>query len=181
MKNTQASMKIRPIESDMPVMEKYVEKLRQLKSNGRAYFARYEVAGEHDFRWLDHLTSMGKLDFCQCFLTHPDLQAIAPELVDSARFDESVRFARMYSLILDGELAFDLIWAGAYSIYRGTYREAKNMGGQVCDELFGDRFDEITVFRCGNAWSSWFYDVAWDSTYILIGQAAWSCLSTLFD
>ena len=36
--------------------------------------------------------------------------------------------------------------------------------------LFGDRFDEVLVYHSYKPWSSWFYDVAWDASWIVIDK-----------
>jgi hypothetical protein len=41
---------------------------------------------------------------------------------------------------------------------------------KFCEPLFGDRFIEVEVFRSFAAWSPWFYDVAWDQTWIIIDK-----------
>jgi hypothetical protein len=62
------------------------------------------------------------------------------------------------------------VTGGAYERFEGATREAKNLGARFCDALFGDRFIEVEVFRSFAAWSPWFYDVAWDRTWIIIDK-----------
>lgn len=72
--------------------------------------------------------------------------------------------------VLDGDLARTLVAGGAYEAYSGSGKDAKNIGEHFCHALFGDRFDEIQVFKTYETWSNWFYGIAWDQTWICVDK-----------
>ena len=45
--------------------------------------------------------------------------------------------------------------------------EAKRLAQKFCEAAFGDRYLDVWVFRSYEAWSPWFWDAAWDKTWII--------------
>lgn len=40
----------------------------------------------------------------------------------------------------------------------------------ACEAHFADRLEDVEVFHSYKPWSRWFYDVAWDSTWLLVDR-----------
>jgi hypothetical protein len=161
---------IRAIDETPAEVESYLGELRRVNVNGAAAFARFEVKGNREFDWFASRNRWDEIAFFQQMLSHPVVRSRIPEVTKDANFDESIKFEWGSSLVLDGELARALVSGGAYKRFEGTPRAAKDLGGRVCEALFGDRFLDVEVFRCWKAWSAWFHDVAWDNTCVLIDR-----------
>lgn len=71
------------------------------------------------------------------------------------------------SLAMEGELATILLHGGAYKRFEGTIDEAREIGKGVVVAMLADRILNCCVAVSGKAWNSWFFDVAWDSTFII--------------
>jgi hypothetical protein len=156
---------------DVPTeVETYLTELRRVNVNGGAEFARFRVSGSKHFDWFATRNRWDEMAFCQQILVHPSVCAALPAVTKDARLDDTVAFEWSSSLTLDGELAGGLLSGGAYEKFKGTAREAKDLGARVCQALFGDRFNDVEVFRSRNAWSAWFFNVAWDSTFVIIDR-----------
>jgi hypothetical protein len=156
-------------ETPSPVHE-YLQALRHVYTNGDALYARFQVEGNEDFNWFATRNRWDEIAFFSRFFLHPVVASSLSKVTKDVRFDESVTFEWGSSLTLDGEFARSLVIGGAYKKFEGTPREAKALGMRVTDALFGDRYLDIETFRCWKAWSSWFHDVAWDSTLVLIDR-----------
>jgi hypothetical protein len=164
------AVELRPLRETPPDVETYLTELRRVNVNGGAVFASFEVQGNREFDWFATRNRWDEMKFFSRVITHPSLRSHVPEVTKDAMFGEAIEFEWGSSLVLDGELARALVTGGAYKRFEGTPRAAKEIGARVCDALFGDRFLDVEVFRCWKAWSSWFHDVAWDSTWVLIDR-----------
>lgn len=76
-------------------------------------------------------------------------------------------FDQTGALSLDGDLAAALVWGGAYGEFGGSQADAKRLGVDACRALFGDRYEDVCVHRSRAPWSPWFFDVAWDNSWII--------------
>ena len=54
------------------------------------------------------------------------------------------------------------------------------IGRRFVSDLFGKRFEDIQVFKHYSPWSEWFYDIAWDTTWIGVDQKE-LCVWVLFQ
>ena len=45
---------------------------------------------------------------------------------------------------------------------------AKQLASNVCQCMFQDRYEDIIVFESHAPWTDWFYDVAWDVTWMVL-------------
>lgn len=153
-----------------PAVDEYLAELRRINTNGGAFIARFYVDGNEDFNWFATRNRWDEIEFFPRFLSHPVVASALPEVAANVNTADLAEFEWSSSLTLDGELARTLVMGGAYEKFEGTHREAKVFGERVADSLFGDRFDDVLVFRCWKPWSSWFCDVAWDGTTVLIDK-----------
>jgi hypothetical protein len=75
------------------------------------------------------------------------------------------------TLTLDGELAAVLVQGGgAYERFEGEAEEAKHLCAAFTDLLVAGRHKDFKIYRSFTAWSPWFCDIAWDTT--------WACIDT---
>jgi hypothetical protein len=77
----------------------------------------------------------------------------------------------------EGALTQALVAGGAYG-GRVPEQAARQLSRDFVDCCFDDRRLSVAVFCIPGAWTKWFYDVAWDGTYLcldLVG-ASWTCL-----
>lgn len=164
-----SSVEIRPIESIPTALSEYVAELQRVM-DGTAIHARFEVEGSSEFNWFASRNRWDEISLFPQFFLHPTVQRVIPDVVGDASFSDSISVEWLSSLTLDGELARIIVAGGAYSKFEGTPREAKDFGSRVCDALFGDRFLDILVARCGECWSPWFYGSGIDYSCILIDK-----------
>jgi hypothetical protein len=164
------TIEVRSSDDVPPAVEEYLAEVRRVKTNGGALFARFHMEGNADFNWFASRNRWDEVTFFSRFFSHPVVSASLPKVTRGANVNDTVTFEWGSPFLLDGELARILVNGGPYEKFKGTPREAKNLGMRVCDALFGDRFLDVEVFHCWNAWSPWFCDVAWDTTHVLIDR-----------
>jgi hypothetical protein len=74
-------------------------------------------------------------------------------------------------------LTHALVAGGAYG--GGVPEEAaRQLSRAFVASCFNDHHLSVTVFAIRGAWTDWFYDVAWDSSYLCVDPLAarWTCL-----
>jgi len=68
---------------------------------------------------------------------------------------------------LAGELASSLVRGGAYVRFPGSAADASQLASAGLVDLVGDRHEQFRVFQSEAPWTPWFFDIAWDHTWIL--------------
>jgi hypothetical protein len=93
-------------------------------------------------------------------------------------------FRPMSSFELEGALTEILLGGGAYIRGMESDDDARRMSRAFVDALLGDHRRSSTVFALEGAWTRWFYDVAWDCSYLILdplARAWWSLFMTDTD
>ncbi len=72
--------------------------------------------------------------------------------------------------MLDGSIAAQVLWGGAYEEFKEWPVVAKQLAVNVCQYMFRDRYEDIKVFESYLSWTDWFYDVAWDVTWMVLDR-----------
>ncbi|HDR6315949.1 TPA: hypothetical protein QCU53_002710 [Bacillus thuringiensis] len=83
---------------------------------------------------------------------------------------EKYKFQFQYrsAVMLDGSIAFQIIRGGAYKCFPDRMVMAKQIASDVCQYMFEERYEDIIVFESHAPWTDWFYDVAWDNTWMVL-------------
>ena len=68
---------------------------------------------------------------------------------------------------LAGELASALLRGGPYIRFPGSAAEASQLASAGLADLVGDRYEQFRVFQSEAPWTPWFFDIAWEHTWIL--------------
>lgn len=167
----------RAFDVELPAVTAMLDELRRTHVNGGALIKGFAVDDDdttlHWFasrnRFLDYRFFRALLDSAAVRETLPELEGTQPLPGDPTRRD--LGFKESWgTLTLDGELAALLVHGGAYKSFQGTPTQAKQLGTAFVDALVGERHAEFKVYRSFDAWSPWFHNVAWDSTWLLIDQ-----------
>jgi hypothetical protein len=150
----------------------YLEAICTTHVNGGAVMGQFLVKGNQALQWYASRQSLEEIYFFNQFVCSQKVIAALPmlKIQKPLRSEMEVEFKRNNAFILDGELGFTLFQGGAYEGYSGTALEAKQLGKGMCDQLFGDRLDEISVYKTDLAWTDWFHDVAWDASWFIVDR-----------
>lgn len=163
-------IEIRPEKEIHALVETYLSEMRSICVNGGALYARFRLVSHPDFHWYAMQRRWSEIEFVPRFFSHSVVAQELGQLVAAPRADMQTLFESRSAFTLDGELASNLVFGGAYEAFKGTPRQAKDLAGDVCAALFADRFLDVDVLYSPHPWSSWFFDIAWDSTHLVIDR-----------
>jgi hypothetical protein len=139
-------------------------------ANGGALFARFRIGASptlHRIAVVNRWQEYGVLD---SFLRSAAVRKALPELRVGDRLLANPVWEEGGALTLGGVLAHELVAGGAYRQFERSAAEAKTIGDGFCAALFGDRFGDVQVYATSSRWAPWFFDVAWDRTWVLIDR-----------
>lgn len=143
--------------------------LRESHVNGGAHLVAFDIAPDPIFHWFasrNRLTEHGLID---SILAHPLIRATLPDLaIPESNVNSGLDLVNSFGL--DGKLAASLHYGGAYWSREGNGRAANQLALEVCDAMFDRRFAEISVYESYSAWTPWFFEVAWDSTTVILDR-----------
>jgi len=128
----------------------------------------FDNASRADLRGLDHLLGS--------FLRSSSVRSALAELNIGA--DEQVPAYHIISAFeFEGALTHALIVRGACG---GSVPEeaARSLSRDFVDACFDGGHLGVRVFAISGAWTSWFYDVAWDHSFVAFDPKvrSWTCL-----
>lgn len=157
-------------------LDAYLRALAPTRANGGTKLARLraiEVDDPED--WFPTGSLAATYDSLRGVLLAEAARRALPDVLAGATLPPgSLRgFAPVTSgtLLLDGVLASMLANGGAYHRFAGSAAEAKRLAGAAAHDLIGDRYEDIRVLSTDQAWSPWFFDVAWDAAWLLVDDA----------
>lgn len=156
---------------DEPALDRYLDALAATRTNGGYLIGRWQAVEYSDVtHWF---ASRNRLDEYELFRTlfassafrrrMPDLRVPG----DLARVPGGLTEQWAGPLMLDGAWAGLIVTGGAYGRFDGTARAAKEIATAATDALIGGRFEDFRIDLSHEAWTPWFADVAWDTTYVL--------------
>ncbi len=147
-----------------PRLEAYLAALRPLYANGRVLLrcfqptdtVAFHSASRHDLRGFDHLLS--------AFLCAPTVQIFLSELhIPSPLKLPDYYYYSAYEL--EGALIMTLVQGGAYKRFAGAEDEARRLSRDFVTAI---GHEHAQVFKILGAWTDWFCDVAWDSSFVIL-------------
>lgn len=153
-----------PLENS--AIEHLLRVFRKIYVNGGAEFVRFKLSHHPVLDRLYYHHQLNKINFLERFLKMDRTQAILSSIDESMGLKFPIHLQDDSSAFtLDGELAKTLFRGGVYQKFGGTPQEAKIIGVNFCQALFGDRYNDISLYTCYEPWSNWFGGVAWDLTW----------------
>jgi hypothetical protein len=149
----------------------YLEALRQIYANGRVLLrcfqptdtAAFHSASHYGLRGLDHVLS--------AFLGAPTIQVYLSELhIPSPLKLPAYQCYSAYEM--EGALTVALLQGGAYHKFLGPEDEARQLSREFVAAIGRDH---TQVFKIEGAWTDWFYDIAWDLSFVILdaGHMRW--------
>lgn len=163
------AVKIEPVEFDGPALQEILANLRESHANGGAEFASFHIEGGDEFMWFISRGYCSELEFPERFLRTKAVVDALPDLCEELSADP-FGFEELGSFLFSGKLAQAVYSGGAYGGGEGGPGGAFAIADDFRKLLFGDRFHEVVVYSSYKPWSVWFFDVAWDATWLIIDR-----------
>ncbi len=163
---------------DAPAFDVFANHVRACHVNGGIVYARFRVRDVAN--GLPPFPDFPPDAFRQAvvsFLNSAQVRTSMPELGEVGQEEPTaapmgfVR-SRCDGLTLDGEFAHVLVQGGAYEHFKGKASEAKAVGLAAYTALFGERYSSVRVYRSDMSWSEFFFDVAYDVSWLVVDDTA---------
>jgi hypothetical protein len=154
---------------ESPSLNELLRELRHSHSNGGAEFAMFSLHDDRALRWFLSRNRFDEIDYFEHLFCSTAFRSALPQLKSPSKLS-SLDWEWSSPYLLDGDFARTLREGGAYEKSEITGVEAKQLGVRVCEELFGDRYDDIEVFKTYKPWSEWFHNLAWDITWVAMDK-----------
>jgi hypothetical protein len=103
----------------------------------------------------------------KCFLESKSVQESIPNLEIPRTLDEAPKHIWYSRYEFEGAIISMILRGGAYKRLEYPEDYLREVARNFVDALFGDAVLNVFVCRIDGPWTNWFYDVAWDSTFII--------------
>ncbi|HEX8812811.1 MAG TPA: hypothetical protein VF742_12540 [Terracidiphilus sp.] len=162
-----------------------LERLRTDRSNGGALLKAVRVGASDIFDWFASRNRLLENEILSSLLRRNEIKDLLPELLiqtDSSSHQDghktgacaitsSSGFNFDNPFLLDGQLAQNLFAGGAYPPeVKIDGRTAKRLATDFCEAVFGQRYEDVCLYTSYEAWTPWFYGIAWDWTAVLFDR-----------
>jgi hypothetical protein len=156
------------VTSAFPAVEAYLNEMRALYANGKVEHAAFVFSNHPIFDWFASRNQYHEMGFFEEFWKTSGPKAVFPYLLRDLNFYDQKYFSFASAFQLGGTLAWILSAGGAYNRFERGGIEAKRLGEAAATEMLAGSYDDALVFQCGAAWSDFFFEVAWDATFLVI-------------
>lgn len=156
------------VAEDDPRLAPFLDPLRQRYVNGRVVHRRFAIPPSADFLDFVDRGRLHDVFFFGRFWQARSVAAALPYPPHDPNLVGHQAFAWGQRVALPGLLATMLVRGGAYREWGQPAREAMRLGLAAAEVLLDGDFDGPGVFVSESAWSSFFFDVAWDYTVLVI-------------
>lgn len=160
-----------PRTPESPALGAYLAEVARTHANGGYLLGQWRAVEYSDVaQWFISRNRLDEYELFRLLFTSDIVRRTLPDLAVPATLGSDVGGLQQHAagaLVLDGLWAHLITGGGAYHRFAGTAREAKTLAAAAVDALVGGRFEDFRVDITHDAWTPWFHDVAWDSTYVL--------------
>jgi hypothetical protein len=164
-------------EIDFPLIEepktglRFVQDLATMYSNGTVLHKSFSIPDYSDFTAFINTGALHSTFFFERFWQTKSVASELPYALNDVRFLAPDTFRWIHPVELPGSMARALVQGGAYTSEPMAARSAMEIAGQAAESLLAGNFQGPLVFVSCLPWSSFFYDVAWDYTWLIIRPA----------
>lgn len=160
-----------PLPTDYPRVERFAAALSSVYVNGRVVHRAFRLPVDPVFDWYSSRNRFYEMAFFERLWTAQSVQVAIPQQLRPVNFSSNDVFEWSSPLMLSGSLAWALAAGGAYQRHQAGTLDAKRLADAAAEELLVSDYDSALLFISHVAWSDFFFDVAWDSTWVLINTA----------
>src|SRR5581483_2421322 len=147
-------------------LERLLTEFRAIYKDGGALLGCFAVYEPGIPGWFTTLHTIQATEALQLFLTSAVVAIAFPELM----IDKGLRLPewnRLGPLAFGAELGGAVLHGSYTANFRGTYEEARAIGQDASDAIFGSRWQDVIIFGSHAGWSSWFCGILWNHTWIV--------------
>lgn len=146
----------------------YLNCLRGTYGNGTVLHKTFSIPEHPDFIDFVSRGALHSAYFFDRFWRTRSVSAALPFELSELNFYSTNLFQWIHAVELPGSLASVLVRGGAYGQGVPSARKAMEFSTAAAESILDGDFDNTKVFVAHQAWSSFFYDVAWDYTCLVV-------------
>ncbi len=147
-------------------VEKLLSEMNNIFKNGGAKFGCFSFEIDELLHWFVSRNRFDEICFFENLLSSSSFREVFPDVTPYEKPRKSIEWEWSNPYVLSGEIAHWLMTGGAYEKFDGTGKEAMEISRHFTNDLYGERFENIQVFKHYGAWSKWFNGIVWDGTWI---------------
>jgi len=126
--------------------------------------AVFETAARSDLQGIDHLL--------RCFLEASSVRDAVPDLKIPYPLAPMPQYTWYGTYEFEGAVTQLLLVGGAYTSAGFGEERARTLSRAFVDALVGNARFQTSVYRISGAWTEWFFDIAWDATFVIYQPVA---------
>lgn len=157
---------------DDPTILTFIELLKKVDYNTKEIVKSYTVQSNNIIDWYAQRNGFNETDFFFYFFNNPNVLKTLPEEfsknnIDSNTFKDYTNVYCLYNILAD-----IIIFDGAYVRFKGNPQNIRELTDKVCYAMYEHRYEDILVYTYTGrgTWCSWFYNVVWDHSIIVIDK-----------
>ncbi len=149
----------------------YSSYLKGTYQNGEVVQVAFSMPDSDDFSDFVARGTLHDMYFFERFWRASNVSHALPYKPHDLNFLSVDLFNWISPVELPGSLASILVRGGAYGRNIPTARKALELGHAAAEALLAEDFETPQVFVSNVAWSSFFCDVAWDYSWVIVRPA----------
>jgi len=172
---------LEPLTIQSEAISKILERLRVTHSNGGAFIATFKIAENEVFDWFASRNRILEYDILSRLLRREEVRsqlseisisdAFAGNVAEACSITNSDGFSFDNPFLLDGQLAQHLFAGGAYPYAtKIDGKTAMQLAADYCEAIFNRRYEDVRLYTSYEAWSPWFFGIAWDWSSIVFDR-----------
>ena len=162
------ALHIEAIQETSPSIDEFVRHLSEYYTNGSVKYGCFKLGDSDIFDWYSSRNQLKEMLFFWRIWEQEPIKKFF-ELNDINE-NSNKQFEWTSPFILGGTLAWVLSRGGAYKRPSWGGENSKAIGESAALDLIGNNYDDSLVFESHTAWCDYFYDVAWDYTYVVLNK-----------
>ena len=152
-------------------IDPYLSHLKGTYENGEVVQAAFSMPDSADFSDFVARGTLRDMYFFERFWRTSNVSHALPYKPNDLNFLSAELFNWISPVELPGSLASVLVRGGAYGNNIPPARRALELGHAAAEALLAEDFETPHVFLSNVAWSSFFCDVAWDYSWVIVRPA----------
>lgn len=152
-------------------IDPYLSHLKGTYQNGKVVQAAFSMPDSADFSDFVARGTLRDMYFFERFWRASNVSLDLPYKPHDLNFLSPDLFNWISPVELPGSLASILVRGGAYGENIPKARKAMELGYAAAEALLAEDFETPQVFVSNVAWSSFFCDVAWDYSLVVVRPA----------
>ncbi len=137
-----------------------LEIISNIYLNGGALFYSFKV---ENIKIFDSVAK--EPDYIEKIIIHKEILPLLMDLEIESPLNVKPNFKKINITDFKVQLVNNLMEGGAYSEYVEGLTKLKGVVEDACNSLFKEHINEVKVYHSPSAWSEWFGDMKWDSTW----------------